>query len=122
MIKRHAASIKNAWNGIQWAFKTQPNYKTHVALSLLSITASLFLRVSYLEFLIIITLIFLGLAFETINTAFEQTLDAVDKTWREDIKIAKDLAAGSMLLFSIGAAIIGGYIFIPKILVLLNFY
>jgi diacylglycerol kinase len=71
--------------------------------------------VSYFEFLLIVFLIIIGLIIETVNTAIEFTTDAIDKKIRDDIKIAKDVSASAMLIFSIGALIIGIIIFLPKI-------
>lgn len=58
----------------------------------------------------------MGLTIETINSTFEQTLDAVSMEKREDIRVAKDAAAGAMLIFAVGAAIIGMLIFLPKVM------
>jgi diacylglycerol kinase len=118
-MKKHANAIKNAWNGIVWGFQTQPNYKIHIALSLLVILAGIFLNISYTEWLILIVAMVMGFVLETLNTAVEQLGDAVDRNYNEYIKRAKDSAAGAMLLFSFGAIIIAGWIFIPKILELL---
>lgn len=115
MIKKHTISFKNAFSGLFWALKTQPNFKIHITLSLMSILAGYFLKISYNEFLLIITLIFIGFTIEIINTAIEETTDAIDEKWREDIKIAKDVAAGAMLFFAIGAFIVACIIFLPKI-------
>lgn len=103
---------------MRWALKTQANYRTHLLLSVFALLFCYILSVSYTEFLIILTLIFIGIVVECINTAVELTTDAIDKNWREDIGLAKDVSAGAMLLFSLGAVIISGIIFIPKIVVL----
>jgi diacylglycerol kinase len=73
------------------------------------------LQISYIEFLIIIFLITVGLVIETINTAIESTTDAIDTRIREDIRISKDVAAAAMLVYAIGATVIAMMIFIPKI-------
>lgn len=114
-MKRHTISFKNAFKGLIWAFRSQPNYKIHFFLSLFSLVGGFVLKISYGEFLLIISLIFIGLAIETVNTAIEQTTDAIDSQWREDIGRAKDIAAGAMLIFSLGAFIIALIIFIPRI-------
>jgi diacylglycerol kinase len=114
-IKKHTISFKNAFAGLVLAFKTQPNYQIHLTLSLLSIIGGIILKISYFEFLLIIVLIFTGLAIETINTALENTNNAIDQKIREDIKIAKDAAAGAMLIYALGALIIALIIFVPKI-------
>ena len=119
MIKKHTISFFHAYEGIVWAFKTQPNYKIHFILSLTSLVTGLFLKITYPELLIILTLITLGFSIETVNTAIEQAADAIDSKWRDDLKIVKDVSAGAMLVFAIGAFCIACIIFIPKIISLL---
>jgi len=63
----------------------------------------------------------MGLTIETINTAIEQTTDAIEQGWRDDIGIAKDVSAGAMLIFSLSASIIACVIFMPKIVQLFIF-
>lgn len=120
MLQKHSISVKHALDGMIWAFRTQPNYRIHLLLSFFALAGSWFFKISYFEFLLILTLIVVGVMVETINTAIEQTTDAIDKETREDIKIAKDLSAAAMLIFSFGALLIAGIIFIPKILLLLS--
>jgi diacylglycerol kinase (ATP) len=55
-----------------------------------------------------------------LQTGLEATTDAITKEWREEIKIAKDVSAAAMLTFAVGAVIIAGMIFIPRIMVLLG--
>ncbi len=116
MIRKHHISFKNAWRGLRWALETQPNYKIHLTLSTLALLGGWFFKISYGEFLTIVTLIIVGLTIETVNTAIEETNDAIDTKWRTDIGIAKDVAAGAMLMFALGAVVIALVIFIPKIL------
>lgn len=99
-----------------WAFKTQANYRIHFLLSIIAFAACFFLNVTHTELLIIILVIFIGVMVEAINTAIEQTTDAIDRQWREDIRLAKDVAAAAMLIFSFGALVIAGLIFIPHIM------
>ena len=115
MIRKHTISFKHAWEGLVYAFKTQPNYKIHALFSALAVGGGLYFHISYTEFLIIGVLITLGFTVETINTAIEETCDAIDESIRPEIKIAKDTAAASMLLIAIGSSILGLVIFIPKI-------
>lgn len=115
MLHKHTISFKHAFEGLRWVLKTQPNYRIHFVLSLLSLAGAWFFEVSYGEFLIIILLIVTGLVIETINTGIEATTDAIDQKIREDIKIAKDVSAASMLIFAVGATAIAVIIFIPKI-------
>ena len=115
MLKKHSISIKHAVDGLIWALQTQPNYKVHLLLSALSLIGAFVLKISYIEFLIIVFLITVGLVIETLNTGLEQTTDAIDRKIREDIKIAKDVAAAAMLLYAVGSFTIAAIIFVPKI-------
>lgn len=120
MIRKHTISFQHAFEGLVTALSTQPNYRIHLLLSLLSICGGLSFRISYFEFLIIGVLITMGLVIETVNTAIEETCDAIDERIRPDIKLAKDTAAAAMLIFAIGAAALAGFIFIPRIISLFS--
>lgn len=121
MIKKQTVSFKNAIEGFVWAIKTEINYKIHLFLSTVAIIGGFVFKISYFEFLIILTLIVLGLTVEMINTALEETTNAIDQKQREDIRIAKDVSAAAMLTFSGGAFIIACVIFLPKIIALIKF-
>jgi diacylglycerol kinase len=120
MLHKHTVSFKYASNGILWLLKTQKNYRIHVALSVLAIILGWFLMLSYNEFLIVITYIVFGLAIEAVNSSIEVACDLIDTNPREDIKIVKDVAAGAMLIFAIGAVVISVIIYVPKLLQLLS--
>lgn len=121
MIKKHFYSFQNAILGLKWAYKTQANFRIHLFLASISLLAGLILNISYGEFLIIFTLIGVGLAIELVNTAIEEAIDAIHKDWSEEIKIAKDVSAAAMLIFSAGALLIACIIFLPKIINLFKF-
>lgn len=114
MLKRHVTSFRNAFNGLIWVLQTQANFKIHISLSLLAIIGGFFFHISYEEFLVVLVLICLGLVIETVNTAIEETIDALDKSPREEIRIAKDVSAAAMLIFAITSFIIACIIFLPK--------
>jgi len=62
----------------------------------------------------------LVLSLEIVNSAIETLADAITKEKNQKIKKSKDLAAGAVLLAVFGAAIVGGLIFFPKILEIVN--
>ena len=70
---------------------------------------------NYVEWLTVAVLITVGFSIETVNTAIEATTDAISQDRRPDIKIEKDVSAGAMLLFAIGAFITVCIIFLPKV-------
>ncbi|MFZ2025790.1 MAG: diacylglycerol kinase family protein [Microgenomates group bacterium] len=116
MLRKHTISFKHAFDGLVAALSTQPNYRIHLFLSALAIGGGFFFQIRYEEFLIIGLLVTMGLVIETVNTAIEETCDAIDEAIRPDIKVAKDTAAAAMLVFAIGSAVLAGVIFIPRII------
>jgi len=114
-------SFKNAINGLVFAFKTQRNFKVHLVISFLVLIFSLWLLISLEKFLFLLLAIFLGLTAEMANTAFEKTLDVVNGSYNPKIKIAKDVAAGMMLLMAVGLALIGLLILLPPFLAKIGF-
>lgn len=122
MLHHQKKSFSHAIEGFIWVVSTQSNFKVHLLLSAISIIGGLILKISYEEYLVILVLICLGLVIEIVNTAIEETIDALDKNPREEIRIAKDVSASAMLVFSIGSFIIASIIFVPKIINLLLSY
>lgn len=118
MIRKQSLSFRHALEGLKWVLKTQPNFRIHIFLSALSLLGGWYFEISYVEFLIILTLIFIGLVIEAINTGIEETIDALNKDWSHEVKIAKDVSAASMLIFALGSTIIAVVIFVPRILAL----
>jgi diacylglycerol kinase len=116
IIKKHTISFKNAFSGLIYELKTQPNFKVHLVFSLLSIFAGIILHITKMEWLLIIFLITTGLVIESLNSAIEAATDAIDTRFRPDIKVAKDVSAAAMLIFAFGSSIIALTIFIPKII------
>ena len=115
-LKVHTISFKNAFAGLFWAFKTQPNFLIHFTLSTLAVIAGVVLQISYLEMTIIIFTIVLGLTAEMINTSIEAMTDLIKKEYSEEAKIAKDVSAGMMLLAAIGAVLVAALILGPHII------
>ena len=118
MIRKHSLSFRHALEGLKWVLRTQPNFRIHIFLSILSLLGGWYFKISYIEFLVIFILIFIGLVIEAINTGIEETIDALNKDWSHEVKIAKDVSAASMLIFALGSTTIAAVIFIPRILAL----
>lgn len=120
LLKRHTISFRHAFDGVIWAVKTQPNFRVHLCISFFVLLFAKIFAVTQGELLILLFTILLGLASEMVNTALESMTDLITKEYREEAKTAKDVAAGMMLVVSIGAAVVGLVIFIPYIQALLR--
>ena len=112
-LRKHHISFKNAFAGLFWAIKTQPNFRVHMVISALVVSLGMYLGVSSVEMSVILFTILLGLSSEMINTALEAMTDLITTEWKEQAKIAKDVSAGMMLLVAMGAVLIALFIFIP---------
>ena len=112
-LRQHHISFKNAFAGLVWALKTQPNFRVHMAFSLAAIVLGFYLNITATEMSIIFFTILLGLSAEMINTALEAMTDLITQKWQSQAKIAKDVSAGMMLLVAIGAVLIALSIFGP---------
>jgi diacylglycerol kinase len=118
--RRHTISFKNAWNGIVFAFKTQPNFRFHTGMGIFVVAAGLYFHIRNIEWIIIAFTIMTVLVAETINTAIEQTIDLLTDKYHLNAKNAKDVAAGMVLISAVFAVIVGLVIFVPYIQTLLG--
>ena len=113
-------SIGHAFCGIWFAFLNERSMRIHVLATIAAILFALWLKIGYLESLIVLLSISLVWVTELINTSVEESFNIHSLEKKEQIKIGKDIAAGAVLIASINALFVGGLIFIPKILMLLK--
>ena len=113
-VKKLSNSFKYAGNGIFSAFKSELNMQVHFCLMLLVILCGIIFEISLLEWQMCIVLFGVVIGAEIFNTAIETVVDLVMPNINEKAKLAKDLAAGAVLIIAISAAIVGLTIFVPK--------
>ncbi len=114
-MNRMSRSFKDAFAGLNYCFKTQPNMLIHVMIGVLVIGFSLLLRVSLWEMLFLITAVLGVLIAEVFNTALERAVDVATREHNELAHLAKDAAAGAVLLSAVYAVLSGGLIFGTRI-------
>lgn len=114
--KKQTISFKNAASGFFWTFKSQPNFQIHLIVTILVLILAFIFGLSPLEFTILVVAIVLVWVAEMINTAVEAITDLIYEEHHVRAKIAKDVAAGMVLVASAGAVILGILIFLPHIL------
>ena len=116
-------SFRYAWAGISYAFKTQRNFRVHTGVGTLAMVLCWMLEVSNLEIAIICLTIGAVLVMEILNTALESLVDlTVGQTYHQLAKIAKDCAAGAVLMAAIVALLIAALIFVPPLWANLQHY
>ena len=101
-------SFGYAFQGIFTCVRKERNMKIHCV-------AGVILKISAIEWCICMVLFGLVMALEHVNTAVEAVVDMVTEEYHPLAKVAKDTAAGAVLIAAIMAAIAGCIIFLPKI-------
>lgn len=99
-------SFNYAIEGIVWALRTQRNMRVHIVLAILVTVGSLFLGIDRRGLLAIVFAISLVLMAELLNTAIEAAVDVATERYDPLAKIAKDAAAGAVLVAAINALIV----------------
>lgn len=124
MTPRHrgtlASSFGYAFAGLWWTIKTQRNMRIHCAIGLGVILLGLLLRLSAVELAIVVLAATLVLAAEMLNTVVEAAVDLASPTYHPLAKIAKDVAAGAVLVTALGAAAAGLLVFVPHLWALIS--
>lgn len=113
-------SVKDCINGLSFLMISEHNFKREIILAMLALLASYILKVSRIEFIIVLLVISLVIVCEIFNTAIEKTVDLYTEEYNEIARIAKDVSAFAVFTMCIFAFIIGIIIFVPKIIVLLG--
>lgn len=114
--KNFLQALKHSVDGIKYAFVNERNLKIQLLIGIAVIIVGIILKLTYVEFGIIILTIGMVIFAELINTAIEIILDLYSQEYNENIKVAKDLASGAVLLTALVSVIIGLIIFMPKII------
>ncbi|MBI5613834.1 diacylglycerol kinase family protein [Candidatus Gottesmanbacteria bacterium] len=115
LLRTHHISFKNAFAGVLWSFRTQPNFRIHALLSAFVLFAASFFQIEKIEYVVLLFAIVLGFTSEMLNTSVESMTDLISTEWKKEAKIAKDVAAGMMLFTAFGTAAIAVIIFYPYI-------
>ncbi len=114
-------SFKYAWAGLRYAFVTQRNFRIHTFIGVLAISLGVFLHLKPIELSIIGITIGLVLALELLNTAIESVVDlTVKQSYHELAKIAKDCAAGAVLISALAALLVAGTLLLPPLLTVIK--
>ena len=108
-------SFKHAFSGVWYVVRTQRNARIHLAVALVVIALGLWLGLSYTQWAVIVLTIGLVLAAEAFNTVAEAAVDLATAERHPLAKIAKDVAAGAVLLMAITAVLVGLLILGPPL-------
>ncbi|MBV8693870.1 MAG: diacylglycerol kinase family protein [Chloroflexi bacterium] len=113
------AGFGYAYHGLWYALRTQRNARVHLAIALLAIALGMLLHISPVEFAMVFVAITSVFIAEMFNTVIELCVDLASPTYHPLAKIAKDVAAGAVLLNALLSISIGLFVFGPHLWALL---
>ena len=107
-------SFNFAIEGVIHVLWTQRNMRLHFAVAVAVIVVAVAVGVSKLELSVLLISIAFVLVAEMINTAVEGAIDAATTSFDPMAKLAKDIAAGAVLISSVNAVAVGYLVFAGK--------
>ena len=109
-------SFKYAGSGLQYAFQTQRNFRIHVGVGRGVLLLALWLQISPPQLAILLLTVGAVMIMELINTAIEAVVDlVVEETYHDLARIAKDCAAGAVLVSALASLGVGALILVPPL-------
>lgn len=111
-MKKQILSFGYAFRGIFTAICTEPHLRFHLVAAVYVLAFAAICGFSSERWAILLILISAVIALELINTAIESVCNLVTREFHPLIKLAKDLAAGAVLMVSFAAAVVGVLFFL----------
>lgn len=115
ILRNRAKSFSYAFEGIAYVLRTQPNGRIHGLATVLVVGLGLCLGLPGRDWAILVLAMIAVWVGEFFNTAIEAIVDMTMPDPHPLAKVAKDVAAGAVLITAIGAAIIGLLILGPPL-------
>jgi diacylglycerol kinase (ATP) len=119
MSSRRAPTVLDSFNyaleGIIHVLRTQRNLRIHFALAVGVLVGALLVNVSKFELIALLLAITFVLMAEMLNSAIEGAIDATTTSFDPNAKLAKDVAAGAVLIASVNAVAVGYLVFAGKV-------
>lgn len=109
------AGFGYAFHGLWYALRTQRNVRVHLAVAIIVTVAGILLHISALEFALLYVAIAGVFIAEMFNTVIEICVDLAKPEYHPLARIAKDVAAGAVLLSALLAVVIGLFVLGPHV-------
>jgi diacylglycerol kinase (ATP) len=108
-------SFRDAFAGISYVFRGQRNFKIQCLTGAAALALGVILRLSHWDMAVVVLCVAVVLASEMANTAIETIVDVLSPGPSEGARLAKDVAAGAVLVAATGAVAMGLLIFVPPL-------
>jgi undecaprenol kinase len=119
-MRKFLRSFAYGFAGLAYVARTEVNMRWHLLAAVAVIAAGAYFEISMLEWAIVVVVIGVMLALESVNTAIERLADRVTDEQDPLIGHAKDAAAGAVLVMSVASAVVGFVIFWPKFVAMMQ--
>lgn len=115
-----AQAFRFAFCGVGRCASSQRNMRIHLGATALVVVAGLVCGISALEWCAVVLCIGMVCALECVNTAVEATVDLITEEYHPLAKVAKDCAAGAVLIAAMASVVVGLLVFVPAIVRMLG--
>ena len=113
-------TFKNARKGMRLTLKSERNLRIHLFVAALVLITAYCLNFSITKFCILLLTIASVISAEMFNSAIEFSLDAIfHNKYSRMVGMAKDIAAGAVMVVTITAVMIGVLLFAPPVIKLI---
>jgi diacylglycerol kinase (ATP) len=107
-------SFRFAFRGLYYAVKTQRNMRIHISMAVLVSVFGLLYRLAPLEWIALYFTITFVIVCEMLNTAVENCVDTATKEYNKHAEIAKDVAAGAVVVAALLAVVVAAFLFLDS--------
>ena len=115
--KTYWDSQSYALTGLKLIIRNERNFRIQIVFAFLVLIAGLILDISHSDWVAVGLLVAMVLVTEATNSVIEALCDTISKEYRVNIKYAKDVSAGCVLISAILSTIAGTIIFAPYLIV-----
>lgn len=114
-IKLFLLSFVYAYKGIRHLIYHGRNLRVQMIVAISTIAGAFYYSFDRVEWMILLLCCGLVLSAEAFNTALELLVDKISPEWNEKAGTIKDVAAAAVFIFSLFAALIGCFLFLPHL-------
>lgn len=117
-VRSLARSFKNAGRGVLYCVKNERNMRIHLVVATYVLIFSPFYAFTQAQYLVLLLTIGIVIFAETVNTAIEVLVNLETQCYDHLARIAKDVAAGAVLICAIFAAAVGIILYLKPLTIM----
>ncbi len=115
MPRKFYESVRYAWRGIRFSFRTQRNLAIHAFVAVIAVLLAVILNFNMIEMSIVLMVIASVIVLELVNTAMEEIVNMMTIQRKLRAMVAKDVSAAAVLVAVSAAVAIGCVLYLPKL-------